>query len=281
MAVTVPLVKSWKVSKAGLEPLVMVTAYDFTFAKLAEAAGIDILLVGDSLGMVIQGESSTLPVTLDEVIYHSRCVSRGASRALVVADMPFLSYQISVERAIEAAGRLIKVGGAAAVKVEGGEAIAETVKRLVYLDILVMGHVGMTPQSVHRMGGYKVQGRSTEGGGVGSAQQIARDAKALEDAGAFAVVIECVPQELATTLTNEISIPTIGIGAGPGCDGQVLVSYDLLGLQPDAHRPKFLKRYANLGEKAIEAMATYAEDVRRRKFPSTGECYGDTIIKAA
>jgi 3-methyl-2-oxobutanoate hydroxymethyltransferase len=281
MAITVPLVKKWKVAQGGHPPLVMVTAYDFTFAKLAEAAGIDILLVGDSLGMVIQGQSSTLPVTLDEVIYHSRCVSRGASRALVVADMPFLSYQISEERAIEAAGRLIKEGGAAAVKLEGGEAIAKTVRRLVELDIPVIGHVGMTPQSVHRMGGYKVQGKATDNAGAGSAQQIMRDAKALEEAGAFCVVIECVPQDLATSITNELSIPTIGIGAGPTCDGQVLVSYDLLGLQPNSHRPKFLKQYGTLGEKAIEAMASYGEEVRKGRFPSPSECYGDPVIKAA
>lgn len=281
MAMTVPLIKKWKVSRAATAPLVMVTAYDFTFAKLAEAAGMDILLVGDSLGMVIQGQTSTLPVTIDEVVYHSRCVSRGASRALVVADMPFLSYQISEERAIEAAGRLIKEGGAAAVKLEGGEAIAKTVKRLVELDIPVMGHIGMTPQSVHRMGGYKVQGKSTDDDGAGSAPQIVRDAKALEKAGAFCVVIECVPEALATTITNELSIPTIGIGAGPGCDGQVLVSYDLLGLQLNTHRPKFLKQYANLGEKAVEALASYGEEVRKGRFPSAAECYGDTIIKAA
>lgn len=281
MPITVPLVKKWKVARGELAPLVMVTAYDFTFAKLAEAAGMDILLVGDSLGMVIQGHSSTLPVTLNEVIYHTRCVSRGASRALVVADMPFLSYQISEERAIEAAGRLIKEGGAAAVKLEGGEAITKTVRRLVELDIPVMGHVGMTPQSVHRMGGYKVQGKSNSLDGAGSAQQILRDAKGLEEAGAFCVVIECVPQDLAATITNELSIPTIGIGAGVKCDGQVLVSYDLLGLQQNTHRPKFLKQYATLGDLAVEAMSAYGAEVRSNQFPSPAECYGDPIIKAA
>jgi 3-methyl-2-oxobutanoate hydroxymethyltransferase len=252
----------------------MVTAYDYTFAKLAEAAGIDILLVGDSLGMVIQGQASTLPVTLDEVIYHTRCVSRGASKALVVADMPFLSYQISEVHAIEAAGRLIKEGGAAAVKLEGGEVIAPTVRRLVDLDIPVMGHIGMTPQSIHRMGGYKVQGRSSSHG-AGSPDQILRDAKALEQAGAFCVVIECVPRDLATTITKELSIPTIGIGASSECDGQVLVSYDLLGFQTSEHRPKFLKQFAQLGQAAIEAFATYAGEVRAKTFPSAQECYGD------
>jgi 3-methyl-2-oxobutanoate hydroxymethyltransferase len=281
MPITVPLVKKWKVAGGDVAPLVMVTAYDFTFAKLAEAAGMDILLVGDSLGMVIQGQSSTLPVTLEEVIYHTRCVSRGTSRALVVADMPFLSYQISEERAIEAAGRLLKEGGSAAVKLEGGEAIAKTVRRLVELDIPVMGHIGMTPQSVHRMGGYKVQGKSSSLDGAGSAQQILRDAKALEDAGAFCVVIECVPQDLAATITQELSIPTIGIGAGAQCDGQVLVSYDLLGLQQNSHRPKFLKQYASLGDRAVEALTAYGDEVRRRQFPSSAECYGDPIIKAA
>jgi 3-methyl-2-oxobutanoate hydroxymethyltransferase len=252
----------------------MVTAYDYTFAKLAEAAGIDILLVGDSLGMVIQGQSSTLPVTLDEVIYHTRCVSRGSSKALVVADMPFLSYQISEVHAIEAAGRLIKEGGAAAVKLEGGEVIAPTVRRLVDLDIPVMGHIGMTPQSIHRMGGYKVQGR-TSTHGAGSPDQILRDAKALEEAGAFCVVIECVPRDLATTITRELSIPTIGIGASAECDGQVLVSYDLLGFQTGEHRPKFLKQFAQLGQAAIDAFAAYAGEVRAKTFPSAQECYGD------
>lgn len=274
MRVTVPVVRQWKVADGSHKPLVMVTAYDYTFAKLAEAAGIDILLVGDSLGMVIQGQSSTLPVTLDEVIYHTRCVSRGASKALVVADMPFLSYQVSEIHAIEAAGRLIKEGGAAAVKLEGGEVMASTVRRLVDLDIPVMGHIGMTPQSIHRMGGYKVQGRSSSSG-AGSPDQILRDAKALEEAGAFCIVIECVPQELATTITKELSIPTIGIGASSECDGQVLVSYDLLGFQTGEHRPKFLKQFAQLGEAAVSAFRTYAHEVRTKTFPSPAECYGD------
>jgi 3-methyl-2-oxobutanoate hydroxymethyltransferase len=274
MRITVPTVKEWKVSRGDRSPLVMVTAYDYTFAKLAEAAGMDILLVGDSLGMVIQGQSSTIPVTLEDVIYHTRCVSRGASRALVVADMPFLSYQISQERAIESAGRLIKEGGAAAVKVEGGEVVAPTVKRLVDLDIPVMGHVGMTPQSVHRMGGFRVQGKSGSEG-AGSADQILKDALALQNAGAFCVVIECVPRDLATQITAELSVPTIGIGAGPDCDGQVLVSYDLLGLQSSEHRPKFLKQFANLGEIAIQALSAYGTEVRQGTFPSQAECYGD------
>ncbi len=274
MRMTVPTLSTWKVAEGTHKPLVMVTTYDYTFAKLAEAAGIDILLVGDSLGMVIQGQSSTLPVTLEEVIYHTRCVSRGASRALVVADMPFLSYQISETHAIEAAGRLIKEGGAAAVKLEGGESIAPTVRRLVNLDIPVMGHIGMTPQSIHRMGGYKVQGRASATG-AGSADHIMRDAKALEDAGAFCVVIECVPQDLATAITKELSIPTIGIGAGTDCDGQVLVSYDLLGFQTSEHRPKFVKQFARLGQAVIDAFATYADEVRTKTFPSSAECYGD------
>lgn len=275
MPVTVPLVKEWKVASGKHKPLVMVTAYDYTFAKIAEAAGMDILLVGDSLGMVIQGQSSTLPVTLEDVIYHTRCVSRGASHALVVADMPFLSYQISEERAIESAGRLIKEGGAAAVKLEGGEVIASTVRRLVSLDIPVMGHIGMTPQSIHRMGGFKVQGKSGTNG-AGSAQRILDDAKVLEDAGAFCVVIECVPQELAARITESLSIPTIGIGAGPECDGQVLVSYDLLGLQSSAHRPKFLKQFAELGKLAVTALSSYGHEVRNKNFPSPAECYGDS-----
>lgn len=274
MRVTIPVIRQSKVANGTHKPLVMVAVYDYTFAKLAEAAGIDILLVGDSLGMVIQGQSSTLPVTLDEVIYHTRCVSRGASKALVVADMPFLSYQISEVRAIEAAGRLIKEGGAEAVKLEGGEVIAPTVRRLVDLDIPVMGHIGMTPQSIHRMGGYKVQGRASSHG-AGSPAQILRDAKALEAAGAFCVVIECVPQDLATTITKELSIPTIGIGASSECDGQVLVSYDLLGFQTSEHRPKFLKQFAQLGRAAIDTFATYADEVRKKTFPSAQESYGD------
>jgi 3-methyl-2-oxobutanoate hydroxymethyltransferase len=274
MRITVPVVHHWKVADGTHNPLVMVTAYDYTFAKLAEAAGIDILLVGDSLGMVIQGHVSTLPVTLDEVIYHTRCVSRGASRALVVADMPFLSYQVSEIQAIETAGRLIKEGGAAAVKLEGGEVMAATVRRLVDLDIPVMGHIGMTPQSIHRMGGYKVQGRSSSSG-AGSPDQILRDAKALEEAGAFCIVIECVPHELATTITKELSIPTIGIGASSECDGQVLVSYDLLGFQMGEHRPKFLKQFAQLGKAAMDAFSTYADEVRAKTFPSPAECYGE------
>lgn len=277
MRITVPLVQQWKVREGNHKSLVMVTAYDYTFAKLAEAAGMDIILVGDSLGMVIQGQSSTLPVTLDEVIYHTRCVSRGVSNALVVADMPFLSYQISEERAIESAGRLLKEGGAAAVKLEGGQAIAHIVRRLVDLDIPVMGHIGMTPQSIHRMGGFKVQGKAGNEG-AGSAEQILRDAEALQEAGAFSIVIECVPQELATTISKNLSIPTIGIGAGPECDGQVLVSYDLLGLQLSEHRPKFLKQFANLGQLAIDALSAYGDEVRRNAFPSPAECYGLAVV---
>lgn len=272
MRMTVPTIKGWKVARGESSPLVMVTAYDYTFAKLAESAGMDIILVGDSLGMVIQGQSSTLPVTLDEVIYHTKCVSRGVSRALVVADMPFLSYQVSEERAIEAAGRLIKDGGAAAVKVEGGEAIAQIVRRLVDLDIPVMGHIGMTPQSLHRMGGFKVQGGASTVG-AGSSEQIMRDAQALEKAGAFCVVVECVPQDLGASITEKLSIPTIGIGAGPMCDGQVLVSYDLLGLQTSEHRPKFLRQFAQLGEAVTKALTEYGAEVRQGSFPSTSECY--------
>jgi 3-methyl-2-oxobutanoate hydroxymethyltransferase len=275
MRITVPIVKEWKVRDGDRKPLVMVTAYDYTFATIAEAAGMDILLVGDSLGMVIQGQSSTLPVTLDEVIYHSRCVARGTTNALVIADMPFLSYQISDERAIESAGRLIKEGGAAGVKLEGGEVVAPTVRKLVALDIPVMGHVGMTPQSVHRMGGFKVQGKSGTHG-AGSAEQILRDARALEEAGAFCVVIECVPQDLAAHITEQLSIPTIGIGAGSSCDGQVLVSYDLLGLHSGEHRPKFLKQFAQLGQLATQALKTYGQEVRTKLFPSQSECYGDS-----
>jgi len=260
--VTVPAVMAAK----GERKLAMVTAYDFTFARLADRAGADLLLVGDSLGMVVQGCENTLGVTMDEMIYHTRMVARGRTRALVIGDMPFLSYQVSTAEAVANAGRFIKEGGAEAVKLEGGVHVADTVRRLCEIDIPVMGHIGLTPQSVHRMGGHKVQGRRP-GRGAGSRDRLFEDARALEDAGAFAIVVEGVPADLATEISRQLSIPTIGIGAGAGCDGQVLVLHDLLGLE-DRITPKFVRRYAELGRAAVDAIEHYVADVREGTFPA-------------
>jgi len=247
------------------EKIAAVTAYDVAFARLADRAGVDIVLVGDSLGMVVQGLPNTLPVTLDEMIYHCRMVARGTQHAQVVADMPFLSYQVSIEDGVRAAGRLLKEGAAEAVKLEGGEEVTELVARLVSIGIPVMGHVGMTPQSVHKFGGFKVQGRTDE-----QAQSIIAGARALANAGAYAVVVENVPTSLAAAITQAIPIPTIGIGAGPSCDGQVLVMHDLLGLDPD-WSPRFARRYAELGKATLAAFAAYVTDVRSGGFPSDKE----------
>ncbi|RMD81318.1 MAG: 3-methyl-2-oxobutanoate hydroxymethyltransferase [Candidatus Dadabacteria bacterium] len=259
--VTVPEV----VASKGRRRLVMLTAYDFTFARIADRAGVDMLLVGDSLGMVVQGRENTLGVTMDEMIYHTRMVARGRQRALVVGDMPFLSYQVSPAEAVANAGRLIKEGGAEAVKLEGGLNVAETVARIVDVDIPVVGHIGLTPQSIHRMGGHRVQGRRA-GNAPGARDRLLRDAEALERAGVFAIVIEGVPADLAGEITRSVSVPTIGIGAGPECDGQVLVLHDVLGLE-DRIKPKFVKRYAELGAAATEAIARYAGEVRQGAFP--------------
>jgi 3-methyl-2-oxobutanoate hydroxymethyltransferase len=253
--------------KRGGEKIVAVTAYDVAFARLADRAGVDIVLVGDSLGMVIQGQSNTLPVTLDEMAYHGRNVARGVANAHVVVDMPFLSYQASIEDGIRAAGRLMKEGGAESVKVEGGEEVAELVRRLVAIGIPVMGHVGMTPQSVHKFGGFKLQGREQA-----RAQAIVAGARALADAGVYSMVIESVPASLGTEVTATVDVPTIGIGAGPACDGQVLVMHDLLGLDPD-WSPRFARRYAELGRAAQKAFADYAADVRASRFPGKKESF--------
>jgi 3-methyl-2-oxobutanoate hydroxymethyltransferase len=266
--VTVPGVLASK----GERKLAMLTAYDYTFARIADRAGADLLLVGDSLGMVVQGNENTLGVTMDEMVYHTRMVARGRKRALVVGDMPFLSYQTSIADAVANAGRLIKEGGAECVKLEGGVHVAETVTRLSQLDIPVMGHIGLTPQSVHRMGGHKVQGRE-RGSAPGARERILRDAVALEEAGAFAIVIEGVPADLAAEITREVSVPTIGIGAGPACDGQVLVMHDVLGLE-ERIAPKFVKRYAELGQAATQAFASYVEEVRAGAFPTEAHSFG-------
>lgn len=256
--VTVPDVLT---RKGSGEPLVALTAYDFPFARIVDAAGVDIVLVGDSLGMVVQGLDTTIPVTLDEIIYHCRAVARGRQRALLVADLPFGSYQASPRSAIASATRVLKEGAAEAVKIEGGKAMARTIRALAEVDIPVMGHIGLTPQSVHRMGGHKVQGRRPH-----EQDRLLEDALAVEDAGAFAIVLEGIPRELAAAITNQVNIPTIGIGAGPDCDGQILVLHDVLGLTP-GRSPKFAKRYANLREQAEEAVRAYVTEVRHRNFP--------------
>ena len=248
------------------EKITMLTAYDFTFAQIFDAAEIDILLVGDSLGNVMQGQETTLPVTLDDVIYHTRAVARGAGRALVVADMPFGSYQISEEDALRSAVRCVKDGGAQAVKLEGGTRVAGTIERIVSADIPVMGHVGLTPQSIHRMGGHRVQGRNDR-----SRERVLADARMVEDSGAFALVIEGVPADLGREISEAVSIPTIGIGAGVHCDGQVLVMHDLLGLTDWS--PSFVKRYASLGSLAAQAARSFAEEVANAKFPDEEHSY--------
>lgn len=245
----------------------VVTAYDVTFARLADRAGADVVLVGDSLGMVVQGHASTLPVTLDEMIYHCRAVVRGVAHAHVVADMPFMSYQASLEDGLRAAGRLVKEGGAEAVKIEGGVEIAELIRRLVTAGIPVMGHVGLTPQSVHAFGGFKVQGRTEV-----ERERILADARAVADAGAYAMVIESVPRGLAAELTATLRPLTIGIGAGPSCDGQVLVMHDLLGLDP-TWKPRFARRYAELGQAAETAFGAFFADIRATRFPSDDETF--------
>lgn len=261
--VTIP---SLRRAKRRGEKITMLTAYDFTFAQIFDAAGIDILLIGDSLGNVVQGQSTTLPVTLEESIYHTRLVARGTRRALVVGDMPFGSYQVSPEDAVRNAIRFVKEGGAQAVKLEGGTAVFDTIARIVAAEIPVMGHVGLTPQAIHRMGGHRVQGRTEA-----SRQRVIDDAQAVEDAGAFAVVLEGMPVELAQQVTAALSIPTLGIGAGVHCDGQVLVMHDLLGLSD--WTPSFVKQYANLGALASQAARSFAEDVTNAKFPDEGHSY--------
>ncbi len=247
-------------------PFSMLTAYDVTFARIFDQAGIDVLLVGDSVGNTVQGHENTLPVTVDEIIYHTRMVARGVSRALIVGDMPFGSYQVSAEEAVRNAIRFLKEGGAHAVKLEGGRRVRETLARIVDADIPVMGHVGLTPQSIHAMGGYRVQGRGDRG-----RERVLEDALAVEAAGAFALVLEGVPAELAREITATVAIPTIGIGAGVHCDAQVLVQHDLLGLSD--WTPSFAKQYANLGSLASQAARQFAEEVADRKFPGDEHSY--------
>jgi 3-methyl-2-oxobutanoate hydroxymethyltransferase len=242
--------------------IVMVTAYDALFARMADEAGVDILLVGDSVGTVVQGLENTLAVELDDIVYHCRAVVRGTRRAHIVGDMPFMSYQLSPEQALESAGRLVKKGGAESVKLEGGAEVAESVRRIVRAGIPVMGHLGLTPQSIHAMGGHRIQGRSAE-----ARTRLVADARALEDAGVFSIVLEGVPLEAARDVTEAVDVPTIGIGAGPHCDGQVLVLPDLLGLT-DTFKPRFLKRYESFAERGREAISTFVEEVQGGSFPS-------------
>jgi len=262
--VTIHTLKRMK--QAG-QKIGMLTCYDASFASILDAAGTDVLLVGDSLGMVVQGEKSTLGVTMDQMVYHCRIVSRACKRAHVVGDLPFMSYQASTNEAVKNAGRLVAEGGAESVKLEGGEEFAEVISKIVRAGIPVMGHIGLTPQSVHKMGGYVVQGRDAD-----KAQQLLRDARALERAGCYALVIEGVPLDLGRQITAALSIPTIGIGAGLHCDGQVLVSYDMLGMNPE-FAPKFVKRFANLHEVITQAVSGYLDEVRAQAFPGEAQSF--------
>jgi 3-methyl-2-oxobutanoate hydroxymethyltransferase len=248
--------------KAEGKKITMLTAYDYPTAQIVDQAGIDMILVGDSLGMVVQGVSSTLPVTMDEMIYHTKMVARATQSALVVGDMPFLSYQTHRAEAVRNAGRFLKEAGAEAVKLEGGGQMAETIRAIVHAGIPVVAHIGLTPQYVHMLGGFKVQGKDEA-----AREKILADARAVQDAGAFSVVIEAIPASLAKEIQNILHIPTIGIGAGPDCDGQVLVIHDILGLF-DRFTPKFVKKYANLKEQALKAVKEYKQEVESGTFPS-------------
>ena len=262
--VTAPAVVALK--RKG-EPITVVTAYDFPTARLADQAGVEILLVGDSVGTVVLGYESTLPVTMEDMLHHTRAVTRAKPSALVVGDMPFMSYQASDEQAVLNAGRFVQEGGADAIKLEGGARVAGAVRRIVDAGIPVMGHLGLTPQSVLAFGGYKVQAR-----GEADQERLIADAKALEAAGCFSLVLEGIPARLGAAVTRELQIPTIGIGAGVNCDGQVLVTHDLLGLFL-GHRPKFVRRYAELGDAMRDAFARYVADVKAKRFPGDAESY--------
>lgn len=269
--VTVPDLLQRKAPTAGshsnIQKITCLTAYDYPTARLLDEAGVDVILVGDSLGMVVLGHENTLSVTIDEMLHHTRAVRRGARRALVVADMPYGSYHTETSESLRNAVRFVKEAGAEAVKVEGGERRLELIARLTEAEIPVMGHVGLTPQSVNALGGYRVQGKTPD-----AAEQLLRDARAVEAAGAFAVVLEAVPRDLAARITGDLRIPTIGIGAGPDCDGQVLVLHDILGLTFN-QTPKFARQYANVGEAIFSAARAYCDDVRSGRFPSDAESY--------
>ena len=269
--ITVPDILARKSRSALSEPavrkIVCLTAYDYPTARLLDEAGVDIVLVGDSLGMAVLGYESTIPVTLDEMLHHARAVRRGVRRALLVADMPYGSYHIDGAESVRHAVRFLKEAGAEAVKVEGGERRMELIARLVEAEIPVMGHVGLTPQSIHALGGFHVQGRT-----LAAAEGLLRDARAVQAAGAFSIVLESVPRELAAQITRELAIPTIGIGAGPECDGQILVLHDLIGLG-SGHKPKFVRQYADVGASICRAVGEYAADVRAGSFPTEEESY--------
>ena len=260
--VTVPILKGMK----GEKKITMLTAYDHPMAKIMDDAGIDTILVGDSVGPVMLGYPNTIPVTVDEMIHHTRAVTRAVKRALVVIDMPFMSYQESVDQAKRNAGKMFKESGAEAVKLEGGVAMHDTIKAIVDIDIPVVGHIGLTPQSIHRMGGYKVQCKGND------VEKLIADARAVETAGAFMIVLECVPRQLGKEITEMLSIPTIGIGAGPDCDGQVLVIHDLLGLLGD-FRPKFVKQYRNLSEDISNAVKEYIGEIHQGSFPDDSQSF--------
>jgi 3-methyl-2-oxobutanoate hydroxymethyltransferase len=254
--------------KAESQKIVMVTAYDYAMARLVDNAGVDMVLVGDSVGMVVQGHQDTLSVSVDDMIYHGRCVSRGLQQAHLTVDMPFMSYQISPAQALENAGRLVREGRAQSVKLEGGKRSAEAISMIVEAGIPVVGHVGLTPQSVHAIGGFRVQGR-----GEAAADRVLQDALAVQEAGAFCVVLEMVPEDVAARVTDALEVPTIGIGAGVACDGQVLVCNDLLGMDT-SFRPRFVKRYAQLESTILEAMRSYADEVRGGEFPAPEHSFG-------
>jgi 3-methyl-2-oxobutanoate hydroxymethyltransferase len=258
--ITVPTL--YKMKEKG-EKIVALTAYDFPFAQIVDESGVHMILVGDSVGMVVQGEATTLPVTMDEMIYHTRIVSRATRNAMVIGDMPFMSYQARMEDAIANAGRFLKEAGASAIKLEGGAAVSNIIKRISDAGIPVQAHIGLTPQSVHQMGGYKVQR---------DGDRLMADAIEVQEAGAFSVVLEGIPSEISEKITKTLAIPTIGIGAGPHCDGQILVLHDLLGLH-DRHVPKFVKQYAQLKEIAQGAIREYIEEVQRGTFPAKEHCY--------
>jgi 3-methyl-2-oxobutanoate hydroxymethyltransferase len=262
--------------KRNGEKIPMITAYDYTSAQLVEQAGVPLILVGDSLGQVVLGYDSTVPVTMDEMVHHIKTVVRGTQRAHVVGDLPFLSYHADVPEAIRNAGRLLKEGGAQSVKLEGGRTQAETVSRIVESGIPVMGHIGLTPQAVNQLGGYRVQGRSLK-----DAVRLMEDARALEEAGAYAIVLECVPAQLAQMITERVGVPTIGIGAGTGCDGQVQVFHDMMGLYQD-FTPKHARQYAQLGQTIVEATRSYVQDVENEQFPGDSESFklSESVLEA-
>lgn len=253
--------------KIDARKISMITAYDYPFAVVADEAGVDAVLVGDSLAMVVQGLENTLPVTMEEMLYHTRMVSRGVRNAMVIGDMPFMSYQAGVAEAVKNAGRFLKEAGAAAVKLEGGAEVTEQIRAMSRADIPVMAHIGLTPQAIHRMGGYKIQGKTDE-----AARRLIDEAHSVEDAGAFALLLEAIPMSLAKSITEAISIPTIGIGAGPHCDGQVLVLHDVIGLF-ERFLPKFAKRYVNLKDEALSAVRTFREEVESGAFPSEEQSF--------